>query len=342
VQARARTTILKQGEQAIEALRRAIGAPEGMFAEQMFALADDLGRERRSVRFAQGKDLGEKGWKIAWRAGGRQLALLQDLGGTVRMLDAELQPTDEKFGEQTAYFALDPKDETLAYNIFNKGRPSEVAIVERKSGRRVSIAVGDQAMLAYSPDGKHIATGGYGRAVDLYSVADGAFVRRFGIARTETDGGLTPVFSPDGRLLVVGNRNDKTNIFDVESGERLQVLDRGSTHQPAFSPDGTLLAICYVDGKIGIWNVATGTLTKLLDGEGKEAFTVAWSPDGKLLASAGLAGPIVIWSGKHLAALHRLDPGSERTFCLAFRPDGKLLVAAGNQTTRAWTIGSQR
>src|SRR5262249_37633925 len=127
-------------------------------------------------------------------------------------------------------------------------------------------------------------------------------------------------------------------VFEVASGNELHVLDRRMTQQPAFSPDGTLLAIGYVDGKIGIWDVAKGTLEKLLDGEGKEVFTVAWSPDGRMLASAGLSGPIVIWSRQYFAKLYSLESGSERTFSLAFRPDGKLLVAAGNQATRAYRV----
>lgn len=335
VRARARTTILHQGKPGIDALRRAISASadEG-YVEQMFVTAEELGRERRRFRFTLSKDLGEKSWHVAWR--GQQLAILHDYGAPVRILDAELKATGEQFGEKAAYFALDPKGDKLAYN---EGA-GEVVIVERKTGQRVSIRVKEPPSLAWSPDGLHLATGGYGRVVELRSVADGTSVRQFQVEGTA--GGLTPVFSPDGKLLVVGNRNDKTHVFDAASGEQRYVLDRRSSQQPAFSPDGTLLAIGYVDGKIGIWNVASGTLTKLVDGEGKEVFTLAWSPDGRLLASAGLSGPIVIWSANHLARLHHLDAGSERTFSLAFRPDGKMLVAAGNQTTRAWTIESER
>jgi WD40 repeat protein len=335
VRAHARTAILQAGKPALDALRRAIDAPtREMFAEQLFVIAEDLGRERRCVRFELSKDLGYKSWHIAWLPGGERLAILQDYGGTVQILDSELKPTGDHFGDKTAYFAIDPQDRSLAYNHGD----GEVVIVERKTGRRVSIPVRNQPMVAYSPDGRLVVTSGYGNDVEMWSVADGASARRFHVGGDQ--GGLTPVFSPNGKLLVIGNRNDKTTIFDFESGNELHVLDRTMTQQPAFSPDGTLLAIGYVDGKVGIWNVETGTLEKLLDGEGKEVFAVAWSPDGRILASAGLSGPIVIWSRQHLARLHSLDPGSERTFSLAFRPDGRLLVAAGNGTTRAWTIES--
>ncbi|HEX6811177.1 MAG TPA: hypothetical protein VF384_06120 [Planctomycetota bacterium] len=333
--ARARSTILQLGKPGLDAVRRAIHAPaEVCAAEHLFVIAEELGRERRTIHFTLSKDLGEKSWSVAWS--GEQLATLKDPSGIVRILDADLKPTGNHFGHHTSYFAYDPKGKSLAYNH----GADEVMLVECKTDRRVTIPVPDRPRVAWSPDGRHIATGGYGLCVEMWSVANGASVRRFRVQGAE--GGLTPVFSPDSKRLVVGNRNDKTYVFDVESGNVVHVLDRPMTQQPAFSPDGTLLAIGYVDGQIGIWNVATGRLEKLLDGEGKEVFTVSWSPDGKILASAGLSGPIVIWSRQHLARLHALDPGSERTFCLAFRPDGKVLVAAGNQTTRTWTIESTR
>ena len=289
-------------------------------------IAEDIGRERRSVRFGLSRDLGAKGWRVEWRPDGQRLAFLQDHGGIVRFLDAELEPTGDHFAGDAAYFALDPTDMSVAYN----NGVGEIVIAEQKAEGRVRLPVAEQ----------YLATGGYGRVVEMWSVADGTRLCQFAVDGTK--GGLSPVFSPNGKLLVVGNLNDKTHVFDVESGEPLHVLSRKSTHQPVFSPDGTLLAIAYVDGKVGIWNLASGTLVKLLDGEAEEVFTLAWSADGRFLASAGLSGPIVIWSGKHLAKLQTLEPGSERTFRLAFRPDGTMLVATGNQTTRAWAIESKR
>src|SRR5262249_3909724 len=161
-----------------------IHAPsEEMFAEQLFVIAEDLGRERRSVRFALSKDLGYKSWRVAWFPGGEKLAILRDYGGTVQILDAELKPAGEHHGDQVNYFAVDPQGRSLAYN---QG-PREVVIVGRETGHRVSIAVRDTPILACSPDGRLIATGGYGREVDMWSATDGASVRRFQVEGT--DGG---------------------------------------------------------------------------------------------------------------------------------------------------------
>lgn len=336
VRARARAMILRAGKPALEVLRRAISAHAAVLPEYLFVIAEDLARDRRNVHFELSTDTERRSWRVAWLSGGQHLGILDTHGGRVRILDDELEPTGENFGDQAAYFAFGPRGESVAYN--DEG--GNVVVVERKTGRRVPLPVGDKPTMVYSPDGRHVATGGYGRVVEMWSAADGTMVRQFPVAGTE--GGLTPVFSPDGKVLVVGNRNGETHVFDAASGDVLHVLARRMTQQLVFSPDGTRLVIGYVDGKIGLWDVASGKLEKLLDSGLEEVFTVAWSPDGEFLASAGLSGPIVIWSGEHLARLHDLDPGSERTFRLAFRPDSKMLVAAGNQTTRAWTVESKQ
>src|SRR5690606_23347076 len=155
---------------------------------------------------------------------GEQLALLQHLGGPITMLDAKWQPTGERFGGAAAYFALDPTDNSIAYNK----RPGEIVITDRPSEQlaagTVRISVDDRPCMTYSPDGRFLATGGYARAVELWNVIDGSRVEQFAVEGTL--GGLTPVFSPDGKLLVVGNRNDKTHIFSVADGKLLHVLDR--------------------------------------------------------------------------------------------------------------------
>lgn len=325
----ARKAILDMGATGVDALRRACAAASDVPPEMLFVIAEDLGRERRTVTFKQVWDLAERGWRLEWR--GDQLALLQKLGGTVRFFDAQWQPTGLTFGKNAAYFALAPNGNGFA---FNEGKGQ--VVIDHGDGKRVEITAQNRPSVAYSPDGSLLAIGEYANRIDLWRVADGARVNQLAIAGTR--GGLTPVFSPNGKLLVVGNRNDKTHIFDVDSGKILHVLARKQTQQPVFSPDGKLLAIAYVDAKIGIWNVTTGKLAKLLDSDAAEVFTLAWSADGRFLASAGLNGPIVIWSGKHLARLQALDGGSERTFRLGFRADGKVLAATGNRTTRAWTI----
>src|SRR5207244_2725339 len=98
----------------------------------------------------------------------------------------------------------------------------------------------------------------------------------------------TPVFSPDGTMLAVGNRNAETHIFDVATEQVLHVLPAVQTQGLQFSPDGRTLAVAYVDGSLRLWNTAEGRLLHELKTTAKELYRVEWSPDGRILASAGL------------------------------------------------------
>ena len=128
VRARARTTILRMGKPGLDALRRAISAPDEVLPEHLFVIAEELGRERRSVRFELSKDLEQRSWRVAWRSGGQQLGILQ-FGSAVRILNAELKPTGDRFGEKAMHFAFGPLDRSYAYN-----GDQEVVIVERETG----------------------------------------------------------------------------------------------------------------------------------------------------------------------------------------------------------------
>ncbi len=75
-----------------------------------------------------------------------------------------------------------------------------------RTGRTIKLdAKNDQPHPVFSPDGRLLATGGYGNAVRLWSVAEGKLLKVFDTG--PTTGGLQPVFSPNGKILAVGNRN---------------------------------------------------------------------------------------------------------------------------------------
>jgi len=61
------------------------------------------------------------------------------------------------------------------------------------------------------------------------------------------------------------------------------------------SPDGQLLFSSGSDGKIKIWNLHTGEPLDILSGHRGGAGAVALSPDGQLLASGGYDGAVKIW-----------------------------------------------
>jgi WD40 repeat protein len=183
-----------------------------------------------------------------------------------------------------------------------------------------------QPGLEFSPDGKLVATGGYGHQAKIWSVSRGRLLRSLHIGATI--GGLTVRFSPDGTMLAVGNRNADTKIFEVSSGNVRLTLDKKMSQDLRFHPNGKTLAVTYVDASIGIWNVVDGKLLHIVKTPASELYTVDWSPDGDVLATAGRDAKITLWNAKDLSILKELE-APDWVISVRFCPDGRRLFSAG-------------
>src|SRR5262249_11411252 len=152
------------------------------------------------------------------------------------------------------------------------------------------------------------------------------------------------VFSPDGKVLAVGNRNDGTQLFDVATGKLLHSLPKHMTHELAFSPDGKVLAAGYVDGTVALWEVASGALLRSQPTGATEVFTVDWSPAGDVLVTAGRyqirAGEpgrattreIELWNPQTLDKLKGLD-APDYVIRARFTPGGTHLLTSGGSNS---------
>ena len=180
-------------------------------------------------------------------------------------------------------------------------RGERVIIREGKTGKTIEIKAGeDPGRAVFSPDNKVVAIGemiidenggeGAGSSlVHVYETESGELIKNLEIS-TGSYGGLSPVFSPDGSVLAVGNRNSFTKLFDTKTWQLRHVLRKAMTHEIAFSPDGKTLAAGYVDGTLGLWDVGTGAARHMVESGGHRIHSVAWNSTGDLLVTAGPAG----------------------------------------------------
>ncbi len=209
-------------------------------------------------------------------------------------------------------------------------------VLDTEAGRTVEIDLGDHpGNAAFSPDGKLLAIGktfwdpgqeGVGQSEMLLFDTSGKLLRTL---EKSGPGGLKPVFSPDGKILAVGNRNYETRLFDVATGKLLSTLTKWMTQEIAFSPDGKTLATGYVDGSIAVWNTADGQLRRLVKAECDEVYSVDWNPTGDVLATSGLNGKIVLWDPIKLTPLAKFD-APLWVIQVRFTADGNRLLAASS------------
>ena len=197
--------------------------------------------------------------------------------------------------------------------------------------------------LAFSPDGKRLATGSEDARITLVDPVSGK-VLRSSIGHASTV--LALAFSPDGKRLASASHDRTVKIWDTASGKELLTLTghAGPVYAVVFSPDGKSVATAIDDSHIRLWNATTGAALRTLKKDKGEVLSLAFSPDGKRLAAASSEGFVNQWdlaSGKKLTMVHdRKDEWYAARAAMVtkvlYSPDGKQLFSLGIGVGRQW------
>ncbi|MEZ6054896.1 MAG: protein kinase, partial [Planctomycetaceae bacterium] len=194
--------------------------------------------------------------------------------------------------------------------------------------------------IAFSRDGKLLATSQLNGQVKLWDVEGGKELRTFPGIENEFRYGMA--LSADGTKLAV--YNDSIHIWSTSDGQEIIKLDlpENFTSTLAFTADGTRLVSGSKDKLIRVWDVQSGEVVLTLTGHEDSVDIVALSPDGKTLASGDEVGHIKLWDFANGEELGTLRGNLLKVGHLSFSADGARLVSAGNDSTvRIWDVATR-
>jgi WD40 repeat protein len=187
----------------------------------------------------------------------------------------------------------------------------EVVVRDSRSGKEVAaIRPLDAGVssLAYSRDGKRLATGLWGGKVVVWEVARMSPALTLG-DRTSPMPIWTVAFSGDSKRLAAAGWGGLVRVWSLPLGRECQTLKGpvGQAVRVSFSPDGRLLASAGVltrrtgrgacEGQVIVWDAGTGEKEFTLSlPEGEGVYDLCFSPDGSRLATAHDDGTVKVWS----------------------------------------------
>lgn len=199
--------------------------------------------------------------------------------------------------------------------------------------------------LAFSPDGKLLASSGY-HEILLWNPDDGSLVRRItNVAERVHD----LRFSDDGQRIAVAcgtpAQIGELKIFNVQDGKLLG--DFGISDDAffalAWSPDGTRIASAGADRVIRVHNIDTGKEELTIEDHADWVMGLAFSPDGKKLASASRDKTSKVFDAITGESLVTFNGHGESVYDVAFTPDGKQVVTSGaDKQIRIWNEGDAK
>jgi hypothetical protein len=193
--------------------------------------------------------------------------------------------------------------------------------------------------VAFSPDGKWIATAG-GDGVKIWNAA----ISRAPQTLDWRGGEIWALaISPDCRRLVTASADGTAQVWEAQGGKQLLTLKGhiAPVFSAAFSRDGQRIVTGSADQTVKLWDASTGQQLRTLRGHAGAVKSVAFSPDEQRIATGSGDQTAKIWETATGKLLLTLEGYSGFISSVVFSPDGRrLLTGSWDMTVKEWEVAS--
>jgi len=235
-------------------------------------------------------------------------------------------------------------------SLFASSRGSIINLWEVNTGKKLHTFEGhkyDISSLAFSQDGKTIASGSMDNTIKVWDVSSGKLLHTlkkrlfFGDGHKEYVSSVT--FSTNGKMIISGGADNTVKVWQVNKGEVLQTLKGHEDEVTSVAvrrrdDDILMIASGSKDKTIKLW--FDGIPLYTFTGHQNSILSLAISPDGKLLASGSRDKTIKLWPTVPCQTPRTLEGHKAEVISLTFSPDGSLLASISASEMKLWEVAS--